>query len=336
MNSITGYCHAPPPVQEFSRLTLRDNRGGGPCRRAQALMGVRVETAMKMTFGAAAVLALATSTVMAASPGGKTLLHIPGSTQGYTRAQTRSMFVAPDWWPQDHPSMPQIVARGRGKAWPCARCHLPTGLGRPEDAATAGLPLAYILEQIKAFRDGERASPIMQEELSHVSDADLKRAADYFSSLRFTPWTRVIETASVPKTHMEYYGLAPTPGAGNEAIGNRIILVPANPKLTRLGDTRSGYIAYVPPGSIERGATIAANGVGAAPACESCHGANLRGAGNIPPLAGRMPSYIVRELLDFQDGKRRGPATLPMQQEVSKLTLNDMIAVAAYAASRKP
>ena len=49
-----------------------------------------------------------------------------------------------------------------------------------------------------------------------------------------------------------------------------------------------------------------------------------------------MPTYIVRELLSFRDGQRRGPATLPMQQEVSKLTLNDMIAVAAYAAARKP
>ena len=292
---------------------------------------------MKKTVFAAAVLALVTFTVMAASPDDKTLLHIPGSsTHGYTRAQILSLFVAPDWWPQDHPTMPQIVAHGRGKAWPCARCHLPTGLGRPEDAATAGLPLAYILEQIKAFRDGERASPIMHEELSHVSDADVKRAAGYFSSLRFTPWTRVIETASVPKTHMEYYGLAPTQGAGDEAIGNRIIIVPANPKLTWLGDTRSGYIAYVPPGSIERGATIAAKGEGAAPACESCHGPNLRGAGDIPPLAGRMPTYIVHQLLNFQDGKRRGPATLPMQKEVSKLTLNDMIDVAAYAASRKP
>jgi hypothetical protein len=54
----------------------------------------------------------------------------------------------------------------------------------------------------------------MHEELSHVSDAGVKRAARYFSSPRFTRWTRVIEPASVPKTHMEYYGLAPTQGAG--------------------------------------------------------------------------------------------------------------------------
>ena len=273
---------------------------------------------------------------LTAPPDGKTFLHIPGSSQAYTLTQTQSIFVAPDWWPQDHPPMPQIVAYGRGDAWPCAHCHLPTGLGRPEDAATAGLPLAYIREQIRAFRDGERASPIMHEELSHVSDADLELAARYFSSLRFTPWTRVIEVARVPKTHPESYGLAPTRGAGHEPIGNRIILVPANPELTRLGDTRSGYIAYVPRGSIERGAVIAAKGTGVAQPCEVCHGADLRGAGTIPPLAGRMPNYIVRELVRFQTGGRANAGAAPMRLEASHLTLRDMIAVAAYAASRKP
>ena len=72
---------------------------------------------MKKTVCVAAVLAFATFTVAAASSDDKTLLHIPGSsTQGYTRAQILSLFVAPDWWPQDHPTMPQIVAHGRGKA----------------------------------------------------------------------------------------------------------------------------------------------------------------------------------------------------------------------------
>jgi cytochrome c553 len=246
------------------------------------------------------------------------------------------MFVAPDWWPRDHPAMPQIVARGRGKAWPCAHCHLPTGLGRPEDAATAGLPLAYILEQVRAFRDGERVSPIMHEELSHVSDADLKLAAEYFSSLRFTPWTKVVGVATAPKLHVEESMWVPNKGSAREPIGERVIVTPVNLERTTLGDSRSGYIAYVPPGSIERGAAIAAKGVGTAPACESCHGTDLQGVGDIPPLAGRMPNYIVHELILFQTGKRANPGAAPMVQEASQLTVGDMVDVAAYAASRKP
>lgn len=274
--------------------------------------------------------------VKAPKPDPNEVMHIPGSAQAYTRAQTEDMFVAPDWWPQDHPLMPQIVAHGRGHAWPCARCHLPTGLGRPEDAATAGLPYAYIIEQIQAFRDGERSSPIMHEEASHLGDADLKRAAVYFSSLRFSPWTKVIETATIPKMHREDSMWVPTKGAGREPIGKRIFVTPVNLRLTELGDTRSGYIAYVPPGSIAAGAKIAAHGVNGAPACESCHGAKLRGVGMIPPLAGRMPDYLARELLGFRVGRRTNPGAAPMRAEVSHLTLEDMIDVAAYAASQKP
>lgn len=209
-------------------------------------------------------------------------------------------------------------------------------MGRPEDAATAGLPLAYIVEQIKAFRDGERKSPIMHEEASHLSDADLKQAAAYFSSLRFSPWTKVVETATIPKMHVESSMWVPTKNAGREPIGERIFVTPVNLQLTKLGDSHSGYIAYVPPGSIERGAVIASKGVGTAPACESCHGADLHGVGVIPPLAGRMPNYIVHELILFRLDKRASAQAAPMRMEASHLTLKEMIDVAAYAASRKP
>ena len=57
---------------------------------------------------------------------------------------------------------------------------------------------------------------------------------------------------------------------------------------------------------------------------------------NIPPLAGRSPTYLLRQLVKFRLGHRGGPAALPMQQEVSRLSLGDMIAVAAYSASLRP
>jgi len=105
---------------------------------------------------------------------------------------------------------------------------------------------------------------------------------------------------------------------------------------TELRDTRFGFVAYVPPGSIARGAVIASKGTGKAKACEACHGLTLHGAGNIPPLAGRSPTYIVRQLILFRTGGRANDAAAPMRLEASHLTSQDMIAVAAYAASRKP
>jgi cytochrome c553 len=269
-------------------------------------------------------------------------LHVPGSTRTYRLADYDHMFSAPDWFPQDHPPMPRIVARGRKPAWACAYCHLPTGQGRPENAPLAGLPATYIVEQVRAFRSGERVTgrpetvKWMPAEARNVTDADLQSAAKYFSSLHFKPWTRVVETASVPKTHVAHWMLVPDADGKREPIGNRIVETSTDMERTELRDTRFGFVAYVPPGSIARGAAIASKGTGKAQACESCHGAELQGVGAIPPLAGRSPTYLVRELILFRLGGRANAAAAPMREVASHLTLKDMIAAAAYAASRKP
>jgi cytochrome c553 len=128
----------------------------------------------------------------------------------------------------------------------------------------------------------------------------------------------------------------PNQNGAREPLGERIVEGPVSAKLYALGDGRSGFIAWVPPGSIAAGAVIAANGTGSATACASCHGTKLQGAGNIPYLAGRSPTYIARELILFRTGKRMNPGAAPMRAEASHLTLKEMIDVAAYAASRKP
>src|SRR3989442_1254709 len=39
--------------------------------------------------------------------------HLPGTTVALTAAQTRDLFNPPDWYPDDHPAMPEIVGHGR-------------------------------------------------------------------------------------------------------------------------------------------------------------------------------------------------------------------------------
>jgi cytochrome c553 len=58
--------------------------------------------------------------------------------------------------------------------------------------------------------------------------------------------------------------------------------------------------------------------------------------GPVPGIAGRSPSYVVRQLFDMQQGKRKGLWTALMMPVVSKLTNEDMLNIAAYTASREP
>src|SRR5579862_8370138 len=59
----------------------------------------------------------------------------PGSNRSYTSAQLQDPLNPPDWYPNEHPQMPSIVARGLRSengglpTLPCALCHLPNGAG---------------------------------------------------------------------------------------------------------------------------------------------------------------------------------------------------------------
>ncbi len=75
--------------------------------------------------------------------------RVPNSDVALTIAQTRDLYNPPDWHPNDHPPMPEIVGHGRKPGvFACAYCHLPNGQGRPENAGIAGLPAAYIVQQL--------------------------------------------------------------------------------------------------------------------------------------------------------------------------------------------
>src|SRR4029077_19293304 len=102
-------------------------------------------------------------------------------------------------------------------------------------------------------------------------------------------------------------------------------------------DSRAQFIAYVPKGSIARGEDLArTGGPGITTVCISCHGPALKGMNPIPGIAGRSPSYLVRQLYDFQQQARAGDAGAMMAPIVEKLSHADMIALAAYLSSLKP
>jgi cytochrome c553 len=275
----------------------------------------------------------------------KTKMHVPGSTEAFTKADVDDVFNVKDWFPNEHIVAPDVVMHGHTpKLWACGYCHTPSGQGRPENAALAGQPADYIVQQVLEMRSGNRRSAqpkarapqLMSIMARQVSAKDLRDAADYFSKLRYTSRIRVVESAVVPKTYVAGVGmLAASPGGGTEPIGNRIIEVPENLELTELRDPHSGFVAYVPPGSIARGKKLVETGGGGAP-CSTCHGAKLDGMAGTPALAGRSPSYLYRQLFDIQHGARKGSAVALMLPEVAHLNDADRIAIAAYIATRKP
>jgi cytochrome c553 len=157
------------------------------------------------------------------------------------------------------------------------------------------------------------------------------------SSLKPHRNIRVVKTDRVPKTYVANWFLAIVDSRETEPIGQRIIDTPENVEQLENRDPRSTFVAYVPKGSLVRGADIV-NGRFPAKtfACSACHGKNLTGQGSVPPIAGRSPSYIYRQLYEFQAGIRGGQGSEQMKEPVAHLTSRDMLSIAAYLASLNP
>lgn len=276
----------------------------------------------------------------------ESLRHVSGTTAAFTHAQINDFFGPPDWHPDGHPPMPEIVAKGRKPdVFACGYCHLPNGQGRPENSSLAGLPAEYIVQQMADFKSGLRKSsdpkdlPVatMISNETKANEKEIHDAAIYFSGLKLKPWIRVVETDTVPKTKVAGWMLVPVEGAETEAIGQRIIETPENLEQIEMRNDAVGFVAYVPVGSVKRGeALVTTGGSEKTVACGKCHGAELRGLANVPTIAGRSPSYVVRQLYDMQNGTRAGAASQLMKPVVAKLSLDDMVAIAAYLASLKP
>jgi len=277
-----------------------------------------------------------------------TIRNLPGSDKTFTRAQISDPFGPADWFPNDHPTMPEVVAKGRRPdVRACGLCHMPNGKGRPENASVSGLPVSYFIQQMQDFKNDLRKSAEPRKANTNVmiaiakamTDEEIKQAAEYFAQIKWTGrYIRVVEANTVPKTrvqggvHLKLEGAQ----AGTEPIGQRIVESPEHDEhFEILRDPRDGFVAYVPVGSIKRGeALVKTGGNGKTVACSVCHGADLQGLGPVPAIAGRSPSYIVRQMWDMKEGVRKGIWTELMKPVVEKLTNEDLINIAAYTASR--
>ena len=79
-------------------------------------------------------------------------------------------------------------ADGATKAAVCAACHGPKGISvNPLWPSLAGQQEAYLVKQIKEFRDGVRVEATMQPFVANLTDQDAADLAAYYASLSPCP-----------------------------------------------------------------------------------------------------------------------------------------------------
>ena len=274
--------------------------------------------------------------------------RVEGSSAAYSLVDIRDGHNVIDWFPGDHPPMTDIMRHGPAslraeRARGCGSCPLPNGKGRPENAPPAGQPVAYTLQQLKDMRDGlrfsadprKRNTPTMIALAAAMTDDEMQAAAEYFAAMPWTRWMRVIEAELIPEMHLEEGNMYITVGTEpTEPLAGRIVETPEDEHQANvLRNPRSGWVVYVPVGSLARGEELVTTGAGKTTRCDICHGADLMGLAHVPGIVGRSPSYMMRQLYDMKRGTRAGLWAELMAPVIADLTVDDMTDIVAYLAS---
>jgi cytochrome c553 len=269
------------------------------------------------------------------------VVSIPGTAKTFTRGLLRAQKETMDWHPEDrHGTIPDIARFGKQGVRQCTLCHLPDGSGRPENAPISAYHPTYFMQQMQDYRDGLRKSADPRKTNTNLMIGFAKAttreedmaAAQYFAQQPYPRRIKVVESKTAPRVRLQggmHMAVPANEGGGMVPIpAGEIVEIPDDNLRAEARDTRMPWTAYVPPGTLNRGRQLTAKYQ-----CATCHGANLEGIGPVPALAGRSPSYTMRQLFDMKTGARRGPWAELMKPIVTLMSVQDMAAVSAFAAS---
>ncbi len=77
------------------------------------------------------------------------------------------------------------AAAGKAKAASCAGCHGAKGISAvPTYPNLAGQKEAYLVKQLKAFKDKSRTDPTMNAMVAPLSDADMTNISAYYAGMK--------------------------------------------------------------------------------------------------------------------------------------------------------
>ena len=119
-------------------------------------------------------------------------------------------------------------------------------------------------------------------------------------------WDSICRAAGLPSK----WSNAAAENRDKPLVSTNVVLLPAMSKQAM-------------PSSIGRGATLALN-------CTMCHGALGMSRSDAPNLAGQYPEVVIKQLLDYQSGKRENAI---MSALAHNLTEQNILDLAAYYAS---
>lgn len=269
------------------------------------------------------------------------VVRIPGATKTMTRGALRELTEVPDWYPEDRVGpVPPVVKNGREDLHACGFCHLADGAGRPDTGSLTGLHPVYFIQQMEDWKNrlrrsaGPRKTTVIPNDANNATPEEIRAAAEYYARQPYPRRLKVVESGTAPKVRLHgttRMAIPAAEGGGMEPIGDEIVEVPDDNLRAEAFDTRMSWTAYVPPGTLNRGKQVAAKYQ-----CATCHGPNLEGLGPVPPLAGRSPSYAMRQLFDMKEGTRRGPWAELMKPMLNRMSVQEMMAVSAFAGSLAP
>ncbi len=265
--------------------------------------------------------------------------RVPNSALTYALKEIDNLFEPPIWFPEHNVGMPRVVQYGAAPGVrACAACHLTSGQGHPESGHIASLTVKYFKQQMADYRSGDRVDKVWMTAMAKaMTDKDIEEAAQWFSKIKPIAWVKVVEADTIPKSYFNRSRKRlPLPEGGTEPLGNRIAEFPQEPERVLLRDPYAGFVAYVPKGSLAEGKSLVTQGAGKTVMCAACHGADLKGQGDIPRIAGISPLYTVRQMYAFKTGARKSTLAAQMQPVISNLEEKDITAIAAYLASLAP
>ena len=272
-------------------------------------------------------------------------IQAKGSKLSFPETQINDSYGPPDWFPDEHPPMPDIVAHGKlGAIRACATCHLADGRGKPENAPLQGLPVASFVQQMHDFQKGLRrtADPrkantmVMEMYAKAMTEEEIQQAAAYYAAIKVSRALKIVESDTVPTTKIEAQVYVATEDGKREPLGVRVMEIVDDHEQLEIRNPKTGFTAYVPVGSISRGKALATTGNGKVTPCTACHLDTLQGLGPVPNLAGRSPTYLARQLYDMKLGTRKGELAALMAPVVAPLSDSEIVDLAAYMASVTP